>query len=1225
MKKLSMKKALLLVFHLMVLTSYAKAQPANDNPCTATPIPVGASCTFTQYTNVNATATPGVPAPGCANYVGADVWFSAVVPASGSISFDTNTGGMTDGGMAIYTGTCGALTLLGCNDDGSANGLMPSITETGLTPGTTVFIRVWGYGAANTGTFSICAQAGPTCAGSNNNATCATASPFCTGVSYDYCNTTGVPSIGGSGIYDCLLSAPNPAFFFMNIATSGPVTFNISQQTFGGVGIDVDFVLWGPFASQGAVCAGISAANVVDCSYSTAAVETASIPNALAGQWYMILITNYSDQTGVINFNQTNSGNPGAGVTNCNIVTAVPGACVGGFFTLGGTVTVPAPPATGTLTVTNSCGGSQVINAPFTSPINYTIPGLCGNGNTCTVSAVFSAAGSPVILPTNYTAPSCNSLTATPGGCVAGGYVLSGSLTTGCLPATGTLTIHSSCGGTVVFNAPFTSPLAWSLPVSNGNGGSCTVTAVYSAAGAPIITPFTFNEPSCCGSDAGTVTVTHTNGTQTTLANGTTQVILCPGGTVKIVSNGDFTLPGAGCALCTAGLMYAIYTAAGPTVPDPDLDPNWTGYYWTGQTFTTANSGGFNTNSSGSCSPLLTLPPVAGFASPSSPNNTLLFVPITADAVNLPYHDNDGDGCFDIGTPVSITFLNPVSFNPTPGCNGSVSVNITGGYPQFFPAFYTLTNTGAGTLGSTTVSSGGNAVITGLTPGQAYSFTVNDGNGCPATYSGVYSGAPIVTITPASPTVCTGGCVNLVANVTSGVGPGNQTFTSNQCAVIPDAGIGAANNPPTAANAANWAHTSISVSGVCAPAWNTGDNLTVCLNITHSFDADLNIYIQAPNGVYYLLSDDNGGLGANYTGTCFSATAATLITAGTAPFSAGPYKPEGGTGNFAGLTGTPINGSWSLWIADDAAGDIGTLNNWSITFTNQNTYTYVWSPAAGLSATNILNPNACPAASTTYSLTVTNSCGCPATANATVTVTSSITPTFTAVAAICSGDPAPLLPTTSNNGITGTWAPAVSNTATGTYTFTPAVGQCATTTTLSVTVTPSTIPTFNPIAAICSGAAAPVLPTTSTNGITGTWNPVIVNNTVSASYTFTPNAGQCATQTSVTVNVTANTTPTFNAVAAICSGDPAPILPTTSTNGITGTWAPAVSNTATGTYTFTPTAGQCAITTTLTVTVNPLITPTFAAVAAICSGDPAPVLPTTSTNGITGTWAPAVS
>ena len=38
----------------------------------------------------------------------------------------------------------------------------------------------------------------------------------------------------------------------------------------------------------------------------------------------------------------------------------------------------------------------------------------------------------------------------------------------------------------------------------------------------------------------------------------------------------------------------------------------------------------------------------------------------------------------------------------------------------------------------------------------------------------------------------------------------------------------------------------------------------------------------------------------------------------------------------------------------------------------------------------------------------------------------------------------------------------------------------------------------------------------------------------------------------------------------------------------------------TTTYTFTPDAGQCATTTTLTITVNPLVTPTFTAVDNVC-------------------------
>jgi gliding motility-associated-like protein len=282
--------------------------------------------------------------------------------------------------------------------------------------------------------------------------------------------------------------------------------------------------------------------------------------------------------------------------------------------------------------------------------------------------------------------------------------------------------------------------------------------------------------------------------------------------------------------------------------------------------------------------------------------------------------------------------------------------------------------------------------------------------------------------------------------------------------------------------------------------------------------------------------------------------------------------------------------------------------------------TYAWTGPNGFTSA-AQNPTlaATTAAAGTYTLTITVGT-CTATATTTVVVNAPTTPTFTQVAAICSGGSF-TLPTTSNNGITGTWAPAINNTATTTYTFTPTAGQCATTTTMTVTVNAPVTPTFTQVAPICSGGSF-TLPTTSNNGITGTWAPGI-NNTATTTYTFTPTAGQCANTTTMTVTVNAPVTPTFTQVAAICSGGSF-TLPATSTNGITGTWAPAINNTATTTYTFTPTAGQCAITTTMTVTVNPQITPAFNAHPPICSGGTI-TLPTTSTNGITGTWAPAIN
>ena len=260
---------------------------------------------------------------------------------------------------------------------------------------------------------------------------------------------------------------------------------------------------------------------------------------------------------------------------------------------------------------------------------------------------------------------------------------------------------------------------------------------------------------------------------------------------------------------------------------------------------------------------------------------------------------------------------------------------------------------------------------------------------------------------------------------------------------------------------------------------------------------------------------------------------------------------------------------------------------------------------------------------TTYTFTPTVG-QCATTNTLTITVNPVVTPTFNPVASICAGAALSPLPTTSIQGITGSWAPALNNTATTTYTFTPTAGQCATTNTLTITVNPVVTPTFNPVGPYCSGAAIPALPTTSLNNITGTWSPAI-NNTETTTYLFTPDAGQCGTTATINIVITSQVTPTFNPVASICAGAALSPLPTTSIQGITGSWAPALNNTSTTTYTFTPDAGQCATTNTLTITVNPLITPTFNPVASICAGQPLSSLPVNSLEGITGSWAPALN
>lgn len=79
------------------------------------------------------------------------------------------------------------------------------------------------------------------------------------------------------------------------------------------------------------------------------------------------------------------------------------------------------------------------------------------------------------------------------------------------------------------------------------------------------------------------------------------------------------------------------------------------------------------------------------------------------------------------------------------------------------------------------------------------------------------------------------------------------------------------------------------------------------------------------------------------------------------------------------------------------------------------------------------------------------------------------------------------------------------------------------------------------------------------------------------------------------------TTPIFTQIAPICSGSTIS-LPVTSNNGITGTWSPALNNTATTTYTFTPNNGQCGSTATMTISILPaVVAPTGSSTQFFCS------------------------
>ena len=165
-----------------------------------------------------------------------------------------------------------------------------------------------------TGTTLVAQQGAPTCAELAANykkyQSCATSIPFNSAVggsSEPYRPTCFQDPVVG------------PSWFFIEIKTPGTLNIQISQINSNGQGIDVDFGLWGPFRNLDNICNKLTPANQKDCGYSDSAVETVSFPNSQVGDLYVLLIDNYSNQTGTISVTQ----NGGTGTTNCEFLSSV--------------------------------------------------------------------------------------------------------------------------------------------------------------------------------------------------------------------------------------------------------------------------------------------------------------------------------------------------------------------------------------------------------------------------------------------------------------------------------------------------------------------------------------------------------------------------------------------------------------------------------------------------------------------------------------------------------------------------------------------------------------------------------------------------------------------------------------------------------------------------------------------------------------------------------------
>ncbi len=128
-------------------------------------------------TNAGATYEDAI-LPSCQPDVDASVWYTVVVPPSGTVTIETQPvdgSTLTDTVIEAYTGTCGGvLTSIGCNDDSVGGSDFFSILAlSNLTPGETIYVGVYRYGSSGglAGAFQIAAYDASLATNTFNSAT----------------------------------------------------------------------------------------------------------------------------------------------------------------------------------------------------------------------------------------------------------------------------------------------------------------------------------------------------------------------------------------------------------------------------------------------------------------------------------------------------------------------------------------------------------------------------------------------------------------------------------------------------------------------------------------------------------------------------------------------------------------------------------------------------------------------------------------------------------------------------------------------------------------------------------------------------------------------------------------------------------------------------------------------------------------------------------------------
>ncbi|OWY21727.1 hypothetical protein C7N43_33105, partial [Sphingobacteriales bacterium UPWRP_1] len=1192
----------IIIAEVFICNTSAIAQPAADECAGATVLAVNSSCVYSTYNNNTATNSIQA-APPCAAYAGQDVWFQFTVPPSGSFMVDMLQGTMTDSGLALYSGSCAGLTLLGCDDDSSPNGLMSMLSITGQTPGTTIYARVWDYGGG-TGSFGICIQStGSVSTPPNDN--CTGATPLTVGSLV--CNYGTYNNVGAT-----LSPQPSPGCAFFNGADvwfsfTVPASGNITADMLEGTITDAGMALY-----SGSCSGTLTMLACDDDSSPNGLMPQISLTGLASGSTIWVRVWEFGgDIQGTFNI-CIQDNNPTSSCGTCSGAPPSNDAC-SGAYNIG---TLPTPAAC----PTSGIGSPVTVPAAFSSNLCATaespytsLLGCATGGNQASPAADvwfrFTATGTDLITQITSSIPNPNFALYTGGcgtltglGCAAG---TSGNFTHTFSPLTPGQTYYLQVSGAnETQRCPFTLTLQ-----NNKDCADCIQQSslnVNPAPGTGAAPPGTYL-PST------TVTFCYTvnqynqtaanwlHGVVPVLGNGWNASTLVPVGSVNSCDgsgqwlwdsngvDGTATCGGCGIVVNSPGWFYDS-ALGGPFDGNPEN-----------------NFGDYN---SGFCTWTFCWSVQTKPANQCNPTQNLnISIQTYGDSQtgswNSPGCQNDPDYPF---------FANPscCSLSATIGgggtaCTTPVLVQISFTDPNYTNGPWTLTYTFNGTPTTVTNITTNPYNINATTSGT-YAIQSVSNPSC----TGGGSGSVVVTITnptaSATPTNTTCGLNNGGVTLTTtgfssptyswsngattqnltGLAPGTYTVTVSgggctrtASATVSSSTLPTANATPTATTCgANNGSISLSTTGFATPTYFWSNGATT-----------QNLTGLAPGT--YTVTVSGGGC---------TATASATIAASTLPSaSATPTHTTCGANN----------GSISLSTTGFAAP------------------TYSWSNGATSQNLTGLAPG-------TYTVTVSGG-GCTATASATIATSTLPSASATPTATTCGANNGSIsLSTTGFAAPTYSWSNGATSQnltglAPGTYTVTASGNGC--TATASATIAASTLPTATatPTSASC-GLNNGSISITST-GITSptyNWSPVIAGNPQNPSglapgtYAVTVSgANGCSAAASATVGNIAPPSANAGVDKTICAGQSTNL---TATGGGTYLWSNgattatiSVSPASTTTYTVTVTgAGGCTASDSAIVNVNPLPSANAGVDKTICAGQSTNL---TATGGGTYLWS----